>query len=404
MNWLRMPKARQFDPMRSERRKVLLFGGYDRSLLNFRAPLIRAMVAADYDVVTVAPPQNPEVPGQVAALGARFVGVDLARTGLNPLADLLTFHRVKRVIAAEKPQVVLSYTIKPVIYGSLAARACGVPRVYALITGLGAAFNTDGFKGAILRRSATLLYRLALRRCNGVIAQNQDIADIFVRSEIVPAERISTVRGTGVDLAHFRSQPLQHGAPVFLFVGRLLRDKGILEFVAAARSLKQRLPSAVFRIVGEPDPNPAGLRIAQVLEWQREGIIEYVGFQADVRPALADCRALVLPSYHEGAPRSVLEAMAVGRAVVTTDAIGCREMIFAAGAPDNQEVRWGINGGVVPVKRSEPLAAALHRLGSDFAVAETMGQAGRRAAEEHFDVVRINDVMLQRMGLPRAEC
>jgi len=382
------------------RQKVLLFGGYDRSLLNFRAPLIRAMLAAGHEVVTLAPPQNPEVPTKLAALGAKFVGVELARTGLNPAADLFAFRRVRRVIAAERPQVVLGYTIKPVIYGALAARACHVPRVYALITGLGAAFHTPGLKGTMLRGIATRLYRVALRRCDGVIAQNQDIAELFIREDIAGADQVFTVRGTGVDLEHFMPcPPMASSPPVFLFVGRLLRDKGIREFVAAARLVKAQLPEAVFRIVGEPDPNPAGLPLAQVLEWQRQGIIEYAGFQGDVRPDLAHCRALVLPSYHEGAPRSVLEAMAVGRAVVTTAAIGCREMIFEARAPDATAVSWGSNGAIVPVKSERPLAAAMLRLGLELELAVTMGQMGRRLAEQHFDVVKINATMLTRMGL-----
>jgi glycosyltransferase involved in cell wall biosynthesis len=386
-------------------KRIMIFAGFDRSLLNFRGPLIRAMLAAGHEVVACAPAELPGVAQALSDLGARFVPVDLSRTGLNPLVDLRYRRQVRDLVRRERPEVVLAYTIKPVVYGLPAAKAAGAPRVYALITGLGAAFNTGGLKGGVLRLVASTLYRRALRLASVVMVQNRDIAERFAALGITTARsKVMVVAGSGIDTDAFRAQPMRNGSPVFLLLARMLRDKGVEEYVAAARLVKSKYSTARFLLVGDTDPNPAAISSAQLQRWSREGFVTYLPAVADVRPLLKECTAYVLPSYHEGMPRSVLEAMASARPVITTDTIGCRETVMNAGSIDAESIRTGDNGLLVPVRNSSALAAAMTRFVTDFPLATAMGQSGRIIAEQQFDVRRINDVMLRSMDLlPHAE-
>ncbi|MBX3739287.1 MAG: glycosyltransferase family 4 protein [Candidatus Didemnitutus sp.] len=381
--------------------KVLLLASFDRSLVNFRGPLIRDLVAAGCKVVAAAPAESKEVPRQVEDLGARFVGVELARTGLNPWADFRTYRRLRRLIATEKPDVVLGYTIKPVIYGSLAAGSEGVARIVALITGLGTAFHSTGLKGRTLRTVALMLYRVSLRRAHRVVVQNPDIAALFIAERIAEKAKLTVVRGSGVDLVHFAERAVPAAPMRFLYLGRLLRDKGLAEFATAARQVRAVCPEAECRIVGGADPNPTGISLAEVHAWQAEGILTYAGHCSDVRPELEAATVYVLPSYHEGMPRSVLEAMAVGRAIITTDTIGCRETVrLRAGMKaDAHRVLEGENGLLVPVRDAEALAEAMLRLARDPSRVRAMGARSRAIAVEEFDVRKVNAAMLGAMGV-----
>ena len=377
---------------------VLVLGGADGSLLNFRGSLLRALVQAGATVTAAAPAETPGVSQRLADFGVRFEPVVLARAGLNPLVDGLSFVRLIKLFRRTRPDVLLAYTIKPVIYGSLAAQWVGVRRVYALITGLGAAFHADGLKGRLLRLVAVTLYRIALRSCTKVFVQNKDIAELFIREGIVPAGKVVVVPGSGVDTQHFDFVPAPLGPPVFLLLARMLHDKGITEYVAAARLVKAQLPDARFLLVGDLDPNPAAISREQLQRWADEGVVEYHAAVTDVRPLLGACTVYVLPSYHEGLPRSVLEAMAVGRAIITTDTIGCRDLVAGAQLPDATGVRWGENGALVPVREVAGLAAAMVHLANHPKLASTMGKCGRGRAEDFFDVKRVNIQMLSEMN------
>lgn len=381
------------------RKRVLVVAGDAASLWNFRGALLRSMCTSGYDVVGVAPFQSNDVVARLSAMGVRYSPVILERAGLNPFGDLVSLLQMRTLIRREQPDVVLSYTIKPVIYGSLAANWARVPKIYALITGLGAAFYSPGKKGQILRFIAVVLYRLALARCTKVLVQNPEIAELFIREGIVEAAKIAVVTGSGVDLQHFHAAPAPCGPPIFLLLARMLRDKGIEEYVAAARVIKQQMPSARFLLVGDVDPNPAAIAIAKLNEWHREGVVEYRPAVSDVRPLLSGCSVFVLPSYHEGMPRSVLEAMAMSRPIITTDTIGCRDTVINAGPIDDAGIREGDNGLLVPVRSVDPLAAAILRLATDPELCSQMGQAGRKICEERFDVKLINQQMLTAMGL-----
>jgi len=285
---------------------------------------------------------------------------------------------------------VFAYGIKPIIYGLHAARYARVPDVYALITGLGYVFTGQSQKQRILRSLVRRLYRHSLSRCAATFFQNQDDLDLFKELGIVKeSSRTVLVNGSGVHTDRFPLAPIPPGAPVFLLVARLLNDKGIIEFVEAATSLKARYPHARFQILGPHDPNLPHAVSASILgSWQQNTAIELLGHQKDVRPFIRSAHVCVLPSYREGTPRSVLEAMSMGRPIVTTDAPGCRETVVE-----------GVNGFLVPPRRVEPLAQAMERFILNPALIEPMGLESRRIAEEKFDVHKVNRVIMETMGL-----
>lgn len=358
---------------------MVVAGGLAESLLNFRGPLLRALVERGWQVLAMAPDDG--VSGaRLQALGVQFVPVKLSRAGMNPLADLGTLWQFWRLFRRYRPQACLFYTIKPVIYGSLAARLAAVPRVVSMITGLGYAFTSGR---AWMQKLAQGLYRAALRHNERVIFQNPDDQQLFIDLGLVrDAEQCQRIYGSGVDLQHFAPAPLPP-QPVFLLVGRLLADKGVREFAAAARALKADFPQARFQLVGWIDSNPSAIRQQELDDWVGSGIIEYLGRLQDVRPALAQCSVYVLPSYREGTPRSVLEAMAMARPVVTTDAPGCRET-----------VRDGINGFLVPVADAPALTAAMRRLLENPELRLQMGSAGLAMARELYDVHKVNAAII----------
>lgn len=383
--------------------KILILAGSGRSLVNFRGPLIEALVREGHEVVAAAPLEAGFGPAQAAALGARFEPLQFARAGLNPLSDFLSMRRMDALFRRERPDILLASTIKPVVYGTVSARKAGVPRIFALVTGLGAAFHSSGWRGRALAFVAARLYRRALRRCTGVMVQNRDIAEHFRRRGIAAESlRLIVVAGSGVDLVHFAARPFPSGAePCFLLLGRLLKDKGICEYVEAAREVRREFPAAQFLLAGDFDPNPAAISREQLEDWKKEGVIEYHPFAPDVRPLLERCSVFVLPSYHEGMPRSVLEAMATGRGIVTTYTIGCRDTVFGVDPvrKNSSLFQTGENGLLVPVRSSGALAAAMKHLARHPATAAAMGQRGRELAEQCFDVRKVNAMMLDFMGL-----
>jgi glycosyltransferase involved in cell wall biosynthesis len=304
------------------------------------------------------------------------------------------------LLERERPSLVLAYTIKPIVLGIPAASRAGVPKRYALITGLGAAFNTPGIKGWLLRKAASAMYRSALNLCTKVIVQNRDIEGVLRREGILSeGVAVSVVPGSGIDTERFKASAIPAGPPVYLLLARMLVDKGIREFVEAARIVRQECAGARFLLVGGLDTNPSAIPKAELDRWNKQGVVECRPAVVDVRPLLMQCSIYVLPSYHEGLPRSVLEAMSVGRPVITTDAIGCRDTILEPGPIDAEGVRTGKNGMLVPVRNVPALAAAMLRLAGNPQIAESMGRSGRAAAELLFDVRRINDLMLGAMGV-----
>jgi glycosyltransferase involved in cell wall biosynthesis len=373
---------------------ILLIAGLADSLINFRGPLIAALQAKGLDVHVAAPdlPANSTVRLQLQAMGLTVHQVPMLRTGTNPLADLRTAWALWRLMGQIAPGMVLGYTIKPVIYGTLAAWLAGVPQRFALITGLGYAFQGGGQRSR-LQALVQRLYGLALARAQRVFFQNPDDLALFQKRGILqPHTPVCVVNGSGVDVASFAVKPLPEaalaGAVRFLFIGRLLGDKGVREYAQAARLLKRSHPQVQCALVGWIDSNPNAISQAELDGWVADGSIEFFGRLADVRPAIEACSVYVLPSYREGTPRTVLEAMAMGRAIVTTDAPGCRETVV-----------HGDNGFLVPVQDAEALAQAMRRFIEEPDLQTSMGARARQMAEDKYDVHKVNAVMLAGMGL-----
>ncbi|QMV03947.1 glycosyltransferase [Devosia sp. D6-9] len=374
--------------------RVTIVAGLARSLVNFRGPLIDALLAAGHEVEAIAPPADEATLAWLKERNIAFVPVDLTRSSLSPFKDLRVFNQIRSALARSKPDVLIAYTIKPVIYGTLAAFFAGVRRRYAMITGLGYAFTGGeaSIKRKLVYQVATTLYRMALSRAQVVLFQNPDDLAAFRQAGILSENaRVAIVNGSGVDTAHYVPSPLPE-TPQFLMISRLVADKGVAEYIEASRLLHEILPDAGFHLVGPRDPNPAVLNFAMLDEAIESGAITYHGELADVRPAIAACSIYVLPSYREGTPRSVLEAMAMARPIITTDAPGCRET-----------VEDGVNGILVPVKDVQALADAMKRLASDAPLRHLMGQASRARAVAKYRAEDVAAAVLDACDLRRED-
>jgi glycosyltransferase involved in cell wall biosynthesis len=371
--------------------KVVVLGAYARSLVNFRGRLIEGMVATGHEVVACATGAEASAAKALAELGAHYVPVALERTGLNPLRDVAGVVALVRLLRHLEPDLLLAYTAKPSIYGAFAARWAGVARVFTMIEGLGHPFGEgDGsWRRRCLRLAATLLYRRALAASTATFVLNPDDRDDLLRWGIAKEHRIEVIDGAGVDLEHFAPAPIARPPPTFLMIARLIREKGVADFVEAAARVKARHSNARFLVLGRIEDHPGAIREAEIRAWHEAGHIEYLGATDDVRPYLRGCTALVLPSYYrEGLPRTILEAMATGRPIITTDTPGCRETVVP-----------GVNGFLVPARDPEALAGAVERIILDPGLTTTMGRRSREMAEARFDVRKVNAAMLSIMGL-----
>lgn len=374
-------------------KRFLLISGTSYSLVNFRGPLVQALIKAGLDVHVAAPGllEDMTTRQKLEAWGAVAHDYPMQRNGLNPWRDALTLHALYRLMCKIRPEMVLSYTIKPVVYGLLAAWLARVPRRYALVTGLGYAFASQASgKRALVYQVVRRLYAAALNRADKVFFQNPDDNALFrelgILREKVPSQ---VLNGSGVDMSHFTVAPIPVGPPRFLLIARLLGDKGVRQYADAARRIKQRHPEIVFQLAGDIDSNPDTITREELDIWVKEGSIDHLGWLNDVRPAIADCSVYVLPSYYrEGTPRSVLEAMAMGRAVITTDAPGCRETVIE-----------GDNGYLIPVRDVGALESAMQAFIDSPALVQTMGRRSYEIAKDRYDVHKVNAVMLESMQI-----
>ncbi len=374
---------------------ILILGNDPKTLVNFRGPLIEAMLAAGHRVTAAGAGFDAAFDAWFQARGVSYFDVPIERAGLNPLSDWRTLRAFTTLMKTVRPDLLFAYMIKPVVYGLIAARLANVPRRAAMITGLGYAFTDDPNEGLAARAkrravnlAARAAYGAALRFADTVIFQNPDDRDAFARLGLTRAhQRVGLVNGSGVDLDHFRPAPMPEGPITFLMIARLLRDKGVYEYVEAARRVKREHPAARFVLVGPFDPNPTAVKPAEVDAWVREGVIEYAGAVDDVRPWIAGCHVFVLPSYREGTPRTVLEAMAMGRPVITTDVPGCREVVRAA-----------INGLFVNSRSVEELASAQLQLARNAEQRRQMSAASAVIARRRFDATLVAQSTLRALS------
>jgi glycosyltransferase involved in cell wall biosynthesis len=372
--------------------RFLLIGAFAGSLVNFRGPLLASLVRSGCDVHAAAHGvgDDPELNHQLAALNVKGHSIPIARAGLNPLKDIGTCFAIWRLLRQLRPAYILAYTIKPVVWGLFAASLARVPCRCAMITGLGYSFTGDvRGKRRLVQSVARLLYKFALKRAHLIFFQNRDDVALFRELGLLPDDRpVSIVNGSGVDLAHFSQQPLPEGPPSFLMIARLLGDKGVREYAAAAAIVRQEFPQAQFHLVGGTDPNPDAIHPSELEAWQADGTIIWHGSRTDVRPYLRTCHVYVLPSYREGLPRTVLEAMATGRAIITTDAPGCRETVDE-----------GENGFLVPPRSASALARAMRALVVDPTKIRTMAERSLDIVRERYDADRVAAVLLNAMGI-----
>lgn len=341
------------------------------NIWNFRRPLVEALSADGHKITVLAPPD-----GSVADLeqiGCRFIPLEMSVKGLNPSQDLGLQRRLKRIFQDERPDAILSFTIKNNIFGAWAARLAGIPFV-PNVTGLGTAF----LSGGLLQIIAEQLYRRAFNKLPIVFFQNQDDRDLFLDRKLVRADQARLLPGSGIDLFHFAPVGMlpADAPPVFLMIARLLRDKGVLEFVEAARQVKASHPEVRFQLLGATgSENRTAIDTATVEGWVAEGVVEYLGTAGDVRPAIAAAACVVLPSYREGAPRTLIEAASMARPIITTDVPGCRAVVD----PD-------VSGFLCDVRSADSLAMAMRRfLALSPEDRAEMGQAGRAKMEREFD-------------------
>ena len=366
--------------------KIMVLSSHTPSLLWFRLDMMLEFKRYGCEVVAVGNEDEVKWCELFKKNGIIYRQAFLQRNGTNPLKDIKTLKSLRMIIHKEKPDKIFAYNAKTVIYGGIAAHKEKVD-TYSLIAGLGSVFMGNGFKSKIIRSILKFEYRKSLRYSHSVFFQNRDDVNIFVKNKMVKEKQVVMLHGSGVNLDKFmiQPQPKEFG---FLFIGRLIRDKGIFEYLEACKILKEKYKEVRCMLVGPFDSNPTALSNEELLPYITEGIIEYFGEQKDVRPYLAQCNVFVLPSYREGTPKTVLEAMASFKAIITTDAPGCREAVVD-----------GENGFLIPIKNQEILAQKMIYLYENQELIEKMASRGRKIVEELFDVKKVNDVILTTMHL-----
>jgi glycosyltransferase involved in cell wall biosynthesis len=366
---------------------ILLITNAAKFMTTLRLPFLKELMKRDYNII-LAVPYDKDSFEKLQKLNIKLVPFEMTQKGMNPFVEFACWLRMRKIIRSYKPDFCVFYTIKPNIYGSLAARFSKI-KYFASITGLGYVFTGNTTIHKILQFFIKRLYKVALKDSERVIFSNPDDSHYFLTQKIISADKSCVINGEGIDLDAYPFTKANIEAPIsFLLLARLIKDKGIYEFVEAARFLKKKYKNVEFSIGGNIDNNPTAIKQSELDNWINEGVINYLGYLTDVRDAIKASTVFVLPSYREGLPTSVLEAMSMGRAIITTDAPGCRETI-----------NDGVGGYLVPVRNAEKLTEAMEKFIADPTLAIRMGQESRRIAEEKFDVRKINQIILKAMQI-----
>lgn len=366
---------------------IAVLSSHTPSLFWFRMEMMQSFAEAGCRVYALGNEPEALWKEKFAARGIEYREIQVSRNGTNPLQDLKTLGSIRRQLKDIRPDKLFTFQAKTVIYGGMAANMLGITEVYPLIAGMGSVFLKDDFKTKVIRRILVTEYRLGMKKCPAVFFQNADDEAIFRENGIIKKQKTVQLHGSGVNTEHFRPmpQPKDFG---FLCISRLIKDKGVGEYLQACRKLKADYPQVRCLLVGPYDSNPSAIQPEELAAYTADGTVEYFGEQEDVRPYLSMCSVFVLPSYREGTPKTNLEAMACGRAVITADATGCRETVTE-----------GENGLLVPVKDAEAVYLAMKKLYENPELAVRMGAAGRKKAKEVFDVKLVNKVICETMGI-----
>lgn len=366
---------------------ILIVASYSPSLIHFRGDFIKSLIENNYKVFTAAPDYPEKTLEELKSIDAHPVEFKLERTGLNPVKDLKSISELKFIIKKYQIDLVFPYTVKPVIYSSIAANQSNVS-VISLITGLGFAFTGLTYKARTLQRLNEFLYKISIRKNKVIVFQNKDDYALFLdRNIITPKNKVAFVSGSGVNFNKYKFRENTKTTPDirFLFVARLIREKGINMFIEAAKTLKQEFPEAQFHVIGAPDRSPTAIKLKALKKLHKEGIIVYHGKQKNVPEHLYNSDVFVLPTYYrEGIPRSILEALSVGLPIITTDTPGCRETI------KKEE-----NGILIPPQDLNALTQAMAFFLNQPEKIKSMGIASRAYAEERFNVDIINKDLIK---------
>ena len=367
--------------------KIVVVSAHAGSLIWFRLDMMKDFMSVGHEVVAVGPESAPEVACALSDVGIRYEVIPVERNGINPLNDLKYLSALRKFMKRERPDRVFLYQAKPVVYGALAARSAAVREVYSLIAGLGSIFRGRSAKARIVRAVMTAEFWVAGRCSKIMFFQNRDDRREFVGRGLISEAKTKILSGSGVNLERFQSSPLPR-EPALLFIGRLIKDKGVREYLEACEVIKKKCSTVRCMLVGPFDSNPTAMTPAELARFVDSGVVEYFGEQSDVHPFLDQCSIYVLPSYHEGTPKTVLEAMATGRPIITTDAPGCRET-----------VEDGVNGYLVPPQDTSALVDAIESVLASPTLGQRMGSESRRIAESRYDVRMVNCEIMATMGI-----
>lgn len=365
--------------------KIILVANTSWYLFNFRSPLIKELIFRGYRVTALSPSDSYAT--RFKKYGVKHIDFKITRSGINPLEDVLLILKFVNIYKRHKPDVVQHFTIKPVIYGSIAARIAGIKYIYNMIPGLGYVFTGESFKKFWVRKIAQLLYRRSLSFSQHIYFQNNEDRNYFIKHRIVDLKKTSVVPGTGVDIDLFSPRrSYKENGVTFIVAARMLWDKGIKEFVEAAYNLRKKYDNVHFWLLGPVDlENPRGIAPEQLRAWSNDGVVKYHGMTDNVKSYLEKADVIVLPSfYREGIPLSLLEGAAMGMPIITTDFIGCREV-----------VENGVNGLLIPIKNSEALAAAMEKFILNPSLMSRMGVQSRKMAIAKFDSKKVVQNILQ---------
>lgn len=368
--------------------KVLLLSSHTPSYFWFRVDMMKDMLLAGWEVVAAGQMPEAEWSDKFSEIGVRYRQIDVVRNGLNPLGDITTLKEIKRLLTEERPDKIFAFQAKTIVYGAMAARQMGITEFYPMVGGLGSIFRGHGLKNKVLRAIMLRLYKQAFTKSRKVFFQNNDDKKVMVDAGLLPESQIVMIHGSGVNLHNFAVVDIPQ-SPAFLYIGRLIKDKGVCEYLESCRKIKQILGDKVrCMLVGPFDSNPSALKPQELQPLIDSGVIEYFGEQSDVRPFIAQASIYVLPSYHEGTPKTVLENMAMGRPIITTDVPGCRETVVN-----------GINGYLVQAKNVDALVDKMKYLAQHPDLVLKMGRKSREMAESTFDVNAVNRTILSTMGM-----
>lgn len=367
------------------KRTICVVATDGKSLTNFRGPLIKYLVSQGNRVVCVSIEPEEEMAQAIGNLGAEYVQVSGNRVGIGLGEGFRMIVDYKKLFKKLRPDICFFYMSKPTAFGSIAALLSGTKHFNVLVNGMENAYYRTGIKDFIVRCVMSSSYKLSAHFADNFFFQNHDDLAYFQKHHLLTKDNATVVGGSGVDMEHFKKMDLPD-EPVFLMVARLLWSKGIREFLEAVTEMKKNCPQAKVLLVGGLDENDEALTRAELDEYIRKADIEYCGYSDDVRQYLNRCSVFVLPSYHEGLPRSVIEAMSVGRPIITTDVPGCRETVIN-----------GENGYLVPVRESVPLAEKMTELSRNKELREKMAQKSYEMCLEKFEVGKVNKNMYEKM-------